>query len=313
MIYKTTGDILINYGQDDMLPYVMTWDDVPMGCAMGQSMTPLLMSFESVGSDPDKLATLVFTTAASCSDENSLQAQLRYLRDLKAGNVSDAQDARIVQKRWAAISAKRQLIAYDRTIKAFGKVKDGECPKLKTDFDQLVWMVGMVSGLQALLNDTTADGSVGVPRNIAADAAQGSNCLDNTKWWGVPEGIRGAVWNMLPMLAPQGTDSWKMLDDAAQLGFKSGVRLGSAMYAMAAYSKGDDKRLKQAIRDFVAHDKNINPDYRMLDAMAVSIIQGLSDRLWTKATGKRTPFGGLGTFWDDAPTQPNVDIKDLLN
>lgn len=313
MIYKSTGDILISYGKADMMPYVMTYDDVDMGCVMGLAQTPLLMSFESVGSNPDKLAVIVFATAATCSDEQSLQAQLRYMRAIKAGDVSGAQDARIEQKRWAALSAKRQLISYNRAIKSYGDLSDGQCPKLKSDFDQLVWMFGMLSGLQALANDTTADGSVGVPRNIAANASQGATCLDNAKWWGVPNGMRGVVWSMLPMLAPEGAKPWQMLEDSANAGFKDGVRLGSALYAMAAYSKGDDARLKQVIRDFAAHGKNINPNYRMLDAIANSIILGLSDRLWTQATGKRTPFGGLGTFWDDAPTQPKIDINDLLN
>lgn len=313
MIYKSTGDILISYGKSDMLPYVMLSDDVSMSCALGESTTPLLMSFESVGSNPDKLAAMVFTTASTCSDQRSLEAQLRYLRDIKTGDVSGAQDARIEQKRWAAVSAKRQLIAYNRAIKAYGNMQDGRCPKLKTDFDQMVWMVGMLSGLQALLNDTTADGSVGVPRNIAANAAMGATCIDSAKWWGVPEGMRGAVWNMLPMLAPEGTDSWKMLENSAKTGFKTGVRLGSALYAMAAYSKGDDARLKQAIRDFVANSKNVNPNYKLLDSIAASMIEGLSDRLWTQATGKRTPYGELGTFWDDAKAQPKVDINDLIN
>jgi len=39
----------------------------------------------------------------------------------------------------------------------------------------------------------------------------------------------------------------------------------------------------------------------------------VSDRLWTEATGSRTPVGGLGTFWDDAPKAvPSFDIDDLL-
>lgn len=313
MIYKSTGDILVSYGKSDMMPYVMTYDDVPMACSLGEAQTLLLMSFESVGSNPDKMATMVFNTAAGCSEQRSLDAQLRYLRDIKIGDVSGAQDARIEQKRWAANAAKRQLVSYNRTIKAFGNMKDGQCPKLKSDFDQMVWMVGMLSGMQALLNDTTADGSVGVPRNIAANAAMGATCLDSEKWWGVPDAMRGAVWNMLPMLAPEGTDSWKILENATKTGFKKGVRLASAMYAMAAYSKGDDARLKSVIRDFVANGKNINPNYKLLDAIAGDMILGLSDRLWTQATGKRTPYGELGTFWDDAKSQPKVDINDLLN
>lgn len=313
MIYKTTGDVLVGYGEADMMPYVLTNNDVPMACGMGKSLTPLLMSFESVGSDPDKLGVMVYTTAATCSDAHALDAQLRYMRDIKSGDVTDAQDARIVQKRWAAISASRQWTAYKRALKAYGGMKDGQCPDLDSDFDQTVWMVGMLSGLQALLNDTTAGGAVGVPRNIAANAAEGATCLNNDKWWGVPEGIQGVVWNMLPMLAPKGADSWQMLEDSAKKGLAGGVRLGSALYAMAAYSKGDTERLKTAIRDFAANDNNVNPDYRLIDAFAREIVQGLSDRLWTKATGKRTPYGDLGTFWDDAPATPQINIQDLLN
>lgn len=313
MIYKSTGDILISYGKSDMLPYVMTKDDVEMSCAMGESMTPLLMSFESVGSNPDKLAVMVFTTAASCSDKKALEAQLSYERNLKSGNVNEAQDARIQQKRWASLSAKRQLIAYNRAIKAYGEVTEARCPKLKSDFDEMVWMVGMLSGLQALMNDTAAEGAVGVPRNIAGKAADGAACLDDAKWWGVPDGMRGAVWNMLPMLAPEGTDSWAMLEQAADRGFANGIRLGSALYAMAAYSKGDDARLKQAIRDFAKRGTKVNENYRQLDAMAEDIVLGLSDRLWTKATGKRTPFGELGSFWDDAKAGSDINIDDLLN
>ena len=78
-------------------------------------------------------------------------------------------------------------------------------------------------------------------------------------------------------------------------------------------SKGDDAHLRKAIRDFAANDKKINPEYRMMDVMAGSIISGISDRMWTEATGRRTPLGGLGTFWDDAAkSQPTMNIDDLL-
>lgn len=313
IIYKTTGDVLVSFGKSNMMPYVLTTSDVPMSCALGLSTTPLLMSFGAVGAHPAELGTMVYATAATCSDHKALEAQLLYLRELNKGNVAAAQDARIVQKRWAAISAKRQLISYNYAIRIYGEVENGQCPELEDDYDQLVWMFGMLSGLQALLNDTTAGGTVGVPRNIAAKAADGAACLDNDKWWGVPKAIQASVWTMLPMLGPKGVDSWQLLQDAADKGFKSGVRLGSAMYAMAAYSKGDKQRLRDAIRDFAAHDTNINANYRLLDAIAKTMVTGLSDRVWTKATGKRTPYGELGSFWDDAPAQPAIDISGLLN
>src|SRR5699024_4795320 len=72
MVYKTTGDVLVKYGSAKMVPHLMETDDVGMACALGESLTPLLLSFESVGSKPDKLGTLVYTTAAACSDERAL-------------------------------------------------------------------------------------------------------------------------------------------------------------------------------------------------------------------------------------------------
>lgn len=313
-IYKTTGDVLVSYGQDKLVPYMLTYDDVRMGCITGEAQTPLLMSFESAGSSPQKLGVMTFTTAALCAENKALDSELRYLRAVKAGKVSDAQDARIEQKRWAALAAKRELKAYQLVEEVYGPLKDDQCPRLRSDFDGLVWMIGNISGVIALVDDSTADGTVGVPRDIVAKVERHMKCLDNKKWWGAPQGVRAAVWTLLPQLAPEGAKPWQTLKQSEQMGFTQGVRLGSALYAMSAYSKGDNQRLREAIRDFAANDKNLDPHYALIDAIAGNIIRGLSDRLWTEHTGKRTPIGGLGTFWDDQPkdSQSNVDINDLL-
>ena len=313
VIYKTTGDVLISFGRSEMLPYMLTFDDVRMACVTGEAQTPLLMAFERVGSHPEKLGAMVFTTAATCAEQIAIDAELRYMRAVKDGNVNEAQDARIEQKRWSAVAAQRQYTAYQNMKTAFGEQKEGECPKLKTDFDELVWMIGNISGVQALLNDGASDGAVGVPRDLAAKVERNMKCLDNDKWWGVPRGTRAAVWNLLPMLAPPNVEPWKELEASAKAGFDGGVRLGSALYAMSAFSKGNDERMRKAIRDFAANDQNLDPEYAMMDAIAGFIITGISDREWTENTGKRTPIGGLGTFWDDAAKSgPAVNIDDLL-
>ncbi|BAP14666.1 MAG: hypothetical protein AOY29_10015 [Alcanivorax borkumensis] len=313
VVYKATGDVLVSFGRSEMLPYMMTYDDVRMACVTGEAQTPLLMSFERVGSDPSKLGAMVFTVAATCAEQIALDAELRYMRSVKDGRVSEAQDARIEQKRWSAIAANRQYKAYNYMMQAFGEVKDGECPNMNNDFDEMVWLVGNISGVQSLLNDGASDGAVGVPRDIAAKVERNMKCLDNDQWWGVPRGTRAAVWNLLPMLAPPNADAWAELEASAKAGFDSGIRLGSALYAMSAFSKGNDERLRQAIRDYAANDEGLNPDYAMLDAIAGFIIQGISDREWTENTGKRTPIGGTGTFWDDtASSGPAIDINDLL-
>ncbi len=312
MIYKTTGDVLINFGQDEMLPYMMTQEDAAMGCAIGESMTPLLMSFQRVGSNPDKLGVLVYVTASTCAEERALEEELRYSRALQAGNTNEARDARTNQKRYHAMAAERQYEAYKRLSREYKRMDDDTCPRLRNDFDELVWMVGLIGGVQAVLNDGSADGSVGVPRNVPAQVVRGTQCLDNQKWWGVPEGVRGALWSILPALGPEDVDAWAMLEEAAETGFRNGIRLGSALYAQSAYTQADDERLRQAIRDFVANDENLDPDYRMLDAIAHHMIRSLSDRLWTEETGQRTPFGRLGEFWDDQDEEDDLDIEDLL-
>ena len=313
MVYKSTGDILVSFGRSEMVPYMMADDDTRIACAAGEAQTPLLMSFGRVGAHPEKLAVLMYVTAASCTDELALEQELRYLRAVKQGNVAEAQDARLLQKRYAAMSAKRQYTAYQYLMKAFKHPKDGECPKLKKDFDQLVWMIGLLGGVQSLLNDGVADGSVGVPRDIAAKVERGAACLNNEQWWGAPRGMRASIWNILPMLAPANAQPWEELQKSAETGFRDGVRLGSAMYALGAYSKGDNQHLRKALRDFAANGDNINPEYHMIDVMANTIMMGISDRMWTEATGRRTPLGGLGTFWDDAAkSSPSINIDDLL-
>lgn len=313
IIYKTTGDVLINYGRAEMVPYLLMDDDVAMGCATGEALTPLLLSFESVGSNPDRLAPLVFTVAATCTESLALEQELRYSRALKEGRVAEAQDARTLQKRYLRVTAQRYHKAYLRTTAQYGEADNGQCPRLRTDFDELVWLVGQIAGVQAVLNDGASDASLGVPRDIAAKVERGAACVDNEKWWGVPNGTRAALWSILPMFAPEGADPWREMDRSVRIGFEQGVRLPSALFAIAAHSVGDEQRVRRAIREFSKNDSHIDQNYAMLDALAEFLITGISDRLWTEATGKRTPFGGLGTFWDDQrSSQPAFDIDDLL-
>ncbi|MGB1907727.1 MAG: hypothetical protein ACPHN3_10350, partial [Spongiibacter sp.] len=75
VIYKTTGDVLISFGRSEMLPYMLTFDDVRMACVTGEAQTPLLMAFERVGSHPEKLGAMVYTTAATCAEQIAIDAE----------------------------------------------------------------------------------------------------------------------------------------------------------------------------------------------------------------------------------------------
>ena len=314
VIYKTTGDILVNFGRSEMTPYLLTYDDMGMACATGEGLTPFLVSFEAVDSKPTRLAVLTNSMAAVCADNHALQEELRYSRAMKRGDTPEAQDARTLQKRHSEVAAARLYESYLRSVKQYGEVEPGaQCPRLRSEFDELVFMVGLISGVQALLHDATADVAVGVPRDIAAKVERAATCLDNEKWWGVPQGIRASLWNILPMLAPEGVDAWAHLEDSIDQGYADGVRLASALYVVTAYSVGDEERVRRGIRGFAANDEELDPDYAMLDAISGFMVEGVSDRLWTEATGQRTPFKRLGTFWDDTrDSDSDINIDDLL-
>lgn len=312
--YKIAGDQMIKFSKNEMVPYLLTYDDTQMGCASGEALTPLLMTFEAVGSNPNQLAIMVYTAAGMCAEQDALDNELRYLRAVQQGNITEAQDARIAQKRAHALAAKRQYISYQRFVAYYGEPAAGKCPKkLNSDFDQLMFLIGLVSGVQAALNDAQSDQAVGVPRDIAAKVERLAACVDSNKWWGLPQGIRAALWNTLPMIAPAGAKPMETLARVAKQGERQGVRLGHAMWALAAYGNGDKEMVKNIIRDFAAAGKTakIDPNFKMLDAMAEVMILATSDRLWTEATGTRTPMGGLGTFWDDKPKSAG-NIDDLL-
>jgi hypothetical protein len=313
VVYKGTGDVLISYSRAEMVPHLMTYRDIGMACATGESLTPLLMSFSEVGSKPDKLAPLVFVSAATCSESKALDAELRYMRAMKRGDVAEAKDARSEQKAHAEQAARRLYEAYRRTVLVYGEPAEDSCPRLRSDFDELVWMVGLIAGVQSLLNDATAETVVGIPRDVAAKVERGAKCLDNEKWWGVPQGTRAALWNILPMLAPDGADAWAELEKSTQLGFQSGVRLASALYVISAYGVDDKVHLRSAIREFSANNSNLSNEYALLDTIASELILGISHRMWAEATGHRTPFQSLGTFWDDRLKNSSViDIDELL-
>lgn len=310
---KIVGDQVIKFSKEEMVPYLLTFDDTRMACAAGEALTPLLLTMESVGSNPDQLAIMVYLSAGLCAEATALEHELRYLRAVKQQNILEAQDARIAQKRAHALAAQRQYAAWQRLVSYYGDIPPGRCPKLKDDFDQFIWLMGLVAGVNSALNDSQSDQAVGVPRDIAAKVERGAACLNEKSWWSAPLGVRAALWNILPMIAPPGVRPMETLAKVAKQSERQGVRLGHALWAVSAYGNGDKELVKNIIRDFAAAGRTakLDPNFRMVDAIANDMILAISDRLWTEATGTRTPMGGLGTFWDDRPKSAG-NIDDLL-
>lgn len=313
-VIKTGANVALRFSENHIVPPILAMDDADMVCNSGNALTPAIMATKDMGADPTRMAVLLYSGAGLCAENESLEHELRYMRAAKAGQVNEAQDARIAQKRWAAIAAQRQYTGYllfAERWEAKYKYKLGEsCPTMRSDLDQTVYMLGMLSGLQAMTNDINSGGEVNVPKDIAAIVERGMVCLDNNKFWGVPNATRAVIWTLLPGAGDGKPDPWLTLKQSMAVGEQKGVRLPHAMYALAAQANGDSAKIRDALRSYAesrAEGKAVNPNFKLLDSMGGLIVRGVSDRYWTENTGIRTGDGGMTMFWDDKAGAGELD------
>lgn len=313
-IYRPTAWFAYDYTKSYAIPYTMKTSDVDMACTMTGAMMPVMMSFTELTSDPNKIAITMNMLMGSCSESQATEEALIYSRALQSQDINEAKDARIREKRAYALTTKRQYAAYNYMVAEFGEPGGEKCPKIKKK-DEIYWLLGNVAGLQAVMSDLKSQSMVNVPKDIAMKSVRGMQCLDSERWWGLPQALEAGFWIMMPDTAPDGVDPWQEMAKARQISTEAGVRLTHAIEVVIADGAGDTKRLKEAIR---LHAKSLktnksNPKYQMMDVMATRQILAVSDRLWTEATGSRTPLDELGTFWDDIKTPTTTfDIDDLL-
>ena len=312
---NNTGKILVGFIEDYAVPYVLKTDDVEMGCVMAEALTLLIPSLDQINASPYKLAVMFDFLSGSCAEFKAREEELRYIRAIYVKNVPEAQDARILQKRFLTLAARRQLKGYHNFELAFADMPGSECPDFTSWNDEFYWLVGLMDGLQAVLNDLGSEGSAKVPLDISLKVGRGASCLDNKRWWGLPNAIQAAIWVSFPAHKPAGSKVLQMLDQAVMTGLEQGMRIAQVIAARIHIGLGNTERVKDIIRRNVQTRNSIsaNPDFLFLDQVASMQLQAISDCMWTESTGKRTPVGGLGTFWDDPENRVEViDISDIL-
>ncbi|WP_148863502.1 hypothetical protein [Marinobacter fonticola] len=318
-IYQTTGMVITGYSESEATPYVMQMSDANMACNLGNSLDPLVYSFGRVTDRPDTTGSLLQLLAANCSEEQAWEEELRYLRANYQGDVPAAKDARNAAKRWHAITAERRLKAFERAMRAYEydpADPAAECPILHADQDELTFLLGLLTGLQAIINDTSSGGAAGIPKDIAPQAERAAQCLDNEKWGGIPDAIRANVWLLLPDTRPATSpDPWRVLRRSAELGVKAGFRASMALEVVAAETKGRDDVIANVIARFVASEDGfeVSEDYRLVDRVGRSVILHGSDKHWTEAYGYRTPRTYFGKMSPESSTDAEVmDLDSLL-
>lgn len=307
MLYKQTGNVMGSYATDVMLPDLMTNADTDIACETGVSFAAFLMSFGRVTDAPNKAGLATYLSAGTCAEETAWEAELRQLRALVEGRAGEAKDARIAEQRAHARAARRFFRAYEMMQDEFGPVGE-DCPDLAED-DEVLYLLGLSSGVLAVLHDRSSNGSANVPLDIPPAVARAAKCLDSTKWWGVPQALRGAIASSVPGVNTD-EDPWKLMADAAAQGEKSGVRLARAFQAQAAATAGKDNVLHEAIRAHARSQAKVDSDWRMLDSLGTLMIRHESDKIWTRELGHRTPMGAFGTFPGERNESPDAHLLD---
>lgn len=320
LVYKVAGDGVLGFGKDQMLPYLLSTDDTHIGCVSGEALTPLMLSFGNVTTPPDDLAVLVHMVGGGCASQSAAAHELNYIRLAKEQRAEAAKDARIEAKRWHGIAAQRFNKGYKALVRHAGEIGEA-CPTFADEQEQLVWILGTAVTLQAVMADSLSGNVVGVPLDAAPKAERAAACLDNPegnqKWWGLPKAIRAVLWSVVPGLGPSDSNkAWQEMDNAMTIGEQQGVRMSFALTALAAYNAGKTDISRQVLKRYATSVKRIAPnrEYRLVDVMANDLLVTMSDRMWTEATGHRTPLGKLGHFWDEQKATPSsdADIDDLL-
>lgn len=315
-IYSTTGMVLSSYSESEATPYVMQMSDPGMACALGEGTDPLVYSFSRVTDAPDSTGSLLMLLAANCMEYRAWEAELAYLRADYRGDVPAAKDAREVAKRLHARTAARRYEAFTRAMAAYDfdpAAEPIECPFLFNDQDELTFLLGLLTGMQAIVNDSSSGAMAGVPRNIAPQAERAAKCVDNEKWGGLPNAVRALVWLLLPDTKPElSPDPWQVLENSTELAVDSGIRASYAVQVVAAETFGRPDVLAHAIEGFAEAEDRIDvwDDYRLVDEVARGVVQFSSDKHWSANYGHRTPRTFFGKMSPERSTE-NVETMDL--
>lgn len=315
--HGTVGGVLANSSNTLILPSVLRTGDVGIGCATGEALGSMVSSYAPYSRKAERASVMSTLSAGMCMEDDVWEASLQASRALHAGHVAAARDAQTRTAQAHLEAARRYHAAFRFLESGYGLPETEEdCPKLRKEHDQFTYLMGLSSGLLAVVHDAGAKGQAQVPLTIPAAVTRGVRCLDNERWWGVPAAM-SATLGVLQPDRPDVVDPWGTLEASAALGQQAGVRLAGSFLVQAAASTGDEERLRDAIR---SHAQSLQqtptqPQWAMLDRYATLMVQHASDVLWTESEGHRTPFGDLGTFPDDPVDTPTLDddmFGDLL-
>jgi hypothetical protein len=302
------------------MPYSFSTNDPNMGCASGLALTPFLMGF-SYGYEPGDIPTpllkasiLTKLSAGMCAEAESHEVELRRLRAIHAGQANEAVDANIAEKRLHGLAAARNYEAYQALMAAYGTPgaddEDGNlaCPEFDDDYPEaLLYTLGLSSGLLAVVHDTQSGRLVSVSMDMPPQILRAAKCVDNDRWWGVPDALQAAVLLSLPQSEVPVDEAWGRLNAAADKGLAVGMTLPAALLAQTLASQGRSAELCALFDRIDALTTPPPADYLLLDVYARQLIRHEANKVWTQASGHRADLNALACPASNEPQAPPTD------
>lgn len=273
----------------------MAWEDLELSCTFGQSAVGLV---QPVGRQPADVAMIVgWVPAGVCAELDAWEArrQEALIMENHGGapdeKVAAATDAAYSARRSFALAAKRYDKGWQHWESRYGGVED--CSKLP-DREQQVYLLGLLSGALSVVNDASAKQALGVPQNRLLEVARRSECLDDTRFFHIPQSVRAAAWATIPGSGPEDADPWAMLAEAAAAGDAAGNSIPRALMVFTAANAGNDAVLEEALRGFDGQPVGVDAqgqitEWRLMDAYGRRLSLYQSDLLWIRTEGHRTP------------------------
>ncbi len=269
-------------------------------CGVGRALTHPLGAVSR--RDPHKALVISETVAALCAEADAWEADLheaRAMQNLKGlgeARSAEAIDADLLADRHHTLAAARFDRAWNHMLQAWPEIGElaspEDCPRVR-ERDEIVVLLGMVSGVLALLHDAAGGGTLDVPLDRPLDVARGTWCVPEESLWFAPEALQAGAWATVPGSGPEGVDPWAELAAAADRGDATGLRLARAIQVLIAANAGKTEVVANAIRTFSAVEAAPDPDWILLDEYARLVVVHESDLVWTKSSGHRTVTLGV--------------------
>lgn len=265
LLYKPVGGTLNAYAEDVAIKDFLTYQDVDLLCQSGGSLAPLINSFKNVGTTTHKTQSALLLLGGFCAEQQAHEYEVSALIADQSGNYSAAQSFSALKQRYLGIAAYRQYQSYLNASTAYPQDTSSSCPSLNEEQDELLFLLGNLQGLEAIINDGKSGALANVPKNIANDIYRSMDCLNNDKWWGVPQSVRAALLVFLPNLnRAKAAQVDLLLDQSIALGRSHNTPLAETVALAAWEGQGNSQKLDSLLKEHFEYSRYAKYENRWL-------------------------------------------------